>query len=690
MNTTVSALKKLLREQQEKGINSNREDIVFGRFTTWIVKQAKVRKPIQDKKNYVEKIDASSAPMQAFDHVQALENFLFQKGVTRNCCPRTIFASLRDRMLFLFTTNGVLRGDTVFKSELSDLFHVNVQKHSDPHPFTIFIMQFATGKTNNGIKLYGRVGRHADVSSCAIGSVAFYLFYRFSVTGEFDEQDAVDFFHNNSWFDMKFITEIRSQDRNKIISTCTYYNAIKTACHKLGIITKHYVHLGRVAGSILSEINEDGNEDLRILGNWDPKIQEKSYSNKLPMRILRRKAGLCQANEMNYNPRVAFEVPQELLDQVFPWVPEAKKPFEVDAPPADKVTAQNRLTAGAFLAMMEQLRSVVIQDAAAMIIESPDRASHGLFQLPLFRSEAFTKYTSEMKEYLDSCDAPWDASLEHVLPGLNLKLEANNTNVNLVGMGVRSIKKKQIDLESGQRKIQLKVAGIEKQIPEVASLVLEELFANLSAAFKKNKQRRYLNSSPSPDTAQTPPETPPETMTTETRGTAETMEDRSAFTQLTSQQKETKKTKTRLAIPCVGMDYRLPIKPRSATDMWNSWHAVGTYKDKPVAGGIPVLEKQGTRWRKSYTGSEKKMFSRWKISMDLLNEEIDLYGIHILNELDSTFKSVSTLEKQLKENKKMRERISKQLAQAPLEFRKRSLEDPSESPPRKKPRIATL
>ena len=69
MNTTVSALKKLLREQQEKGCNTHREDIVFGRYTTWIVKQAKKRKPIQDKKNYVEKIDASSAPMQAFDQV---------------------------------------------------------------------------------------------------------------------------------------------------------------------------------------------------------------------------------------------------------------------------------------------------------------------------------------------------------------------------------------------------------------------------------------------------------------------------------------------------------------------------------------------------------------------------------------------------------------------------------------------
>ena len=90
-------------------------------------------------------------------------------------------------MLFLFTTKGVLRGDTAFKLELSDLFHVKVKRHDDPHPLMIFILQFATGKTNHGMKLYRRVSRHVDVETCPVGLIAFYLFYRFEVTKEMDD-----------------------------------------------------------------------------------------------------------------------------------------------------------------------------------------------------------------------------------------------------------------------------------------------------------------------------------------------------------------------------------------------------------------------------------------------------------------------------------------------------------------------
>ena len=49
-------------------------------------------------------------------------------------------------------------------------------------------------------------------------------------------------------------------------------------------------------------------------------------------------------------------------------------------------------TAQAFLSTtMDELGSVVIQDAAAMLLQFPDCANHGLFQLPVFQSQAFTE-----------------------------------------------------------------------------------------------------------------------------------------------------------------------------------------------------------------------------------------------------------------------------------------------------------
>ena len=72
-------------------------------------------------------------------------------------------------------------------------------------------MHFATGKTNHGVKLYGRVARHVDILNCPIGSIAFYLFYCFEVTKEMDDP-SIDFFDNSTRFDIKFIIDICCRD----------------------------------------------------------------------------------------------------------------------------------------------------------------------------------------------------------------------------------------------------------------------------------------------------------------------------------------------------------------------------------------------------------------------------------------------------------------------------------------------
>ena len=63
----------------------------------------------------------------------------------------------------------------ILKSKLSDMFHINVKHHNNPDPLMVFIIQFATGKTNHGVKLYGRVARHIDVKMCPVVSIAIYF-----------------------------------------------------------------------------------------------------------------------------------------------------------------------------------------------------------------------------------------------------------------------------------------------------------------------------------------------------------------------------------------------------------------------------------------------------------------------------------------------------------------------------------
>ena len=134
---------------------------------------------------------------------------------------------------------------------------------------------------------------------------------------------------------------------------------------------------------------------------------------------------------MNYNPQVSFPVPQVQINEVFPWVDEAQKPFKSGSA-ADIELAIKHQTARAFLAMMDDLRYVIIQDAAVMIIFFPDCANHGLFQLPLC-SQAFFEFTTEMKAYLEKAKAPYNASLEDVLPGVHQQFDAiNSSNIGLV------------------------------------------------------------------------------------------------------------------------------------------------------------------------------------------------------------------------------------------------------------------
>ena len=95
MNTTVAALKGKFQKQKNQGYNSHEEAYVFGEYTRWLVDRAKKRKPIQDKKNYVEKIDSDSAHIQALSNIDKIENHFFHIGV-KNVTPRTVFSSLRD------------------------------------------------------------------------------------------------------------------------------------------------------------------------------------------------------------------------------------------------------------------------------------------------------------------------------------------------------------------------------------------------------------------------------------------------------------------------------------------------------------------------------------------------------------------------------------------------------------------
>ena len=317
------------------------------------------------------------------------------------------------------TLHGILRCESVYKADFSDLCGVRFRTKRDPHPLYILMMQFAEGKTNHGVTLYGRCLRHHDVRLCPVGAFAMYLFWRLDLSGEFSPPP--DFTSNKDWFDVKLLSDGQPKGNNrKSMNNGSYGRAIKKLLGELGISTNHYCHLGRVLGPAIAEFHEIDPELICQLANWEVTVHEGRYSQKLPMKILRSMAGFNEVDGMHYNSRTVVEPPKGLLEQVFPFVDVSLAAIESSSqanPNRRHTTAHN------FLRMLDCLRRVLLQDAAAMMVMYPERRSSMFFRRnKLFNTDQFNLFVEEMRSRLDEPN-PVNASVEAVLPGVNHRLD---------------------------------------------------------------------------------------------------------------------------------------------------------------------------------------------------------------------------------------------------------------------------
>jgi hypothetical protein len=225
--------------------------------------------------------------------------------------------------------------------------------------------------------------RHRLVELCSLGGLAMYLAFRFANTKEFDLFTADDWLENKKWFDIKLLVDATRSDADhcKAMANDTYANAVKTTLRGLSIPSNHWVHLGRTLGPKILELLEEESDDIRRLGNWNPSIQESSYSIKLPLRPMRKLAGYTTANGMYFNARTTV-IPSDELRMKTPFafaisiLPQVKESLLNDEGASDS-TGQ---TALAFLKLMDDCATILLQDAAAMLIRKPERGDHPLFR----------------------------------------------------------------------------------------------------------------------------------------------------------------------------------------------------------------------------------------------------------------------------------------------------------------------
>jgi hypothetical protein len=417
VNQHLCAILKIHRRQVDLSSNNLTKDQLRSERVQVLLKSVKMRKRRVAKENYAEKIDSEFAPFLLVRSVPLIEEKLFDRNAF---APSYSMASLRDRYCFLMSHCGVLRGESLFKCELSDLCDL-VMDDQGPHPCHILMMRIATGKTNGLKVLYGRVMRHKNVSMCAIGALGLYLLSRFDLTGE-----VFDFTSNESWYNVKLLIDSTYHDVESSVSDQAYAKAIRKVCEELKIVSKHFVHFGRAVGAVHAELSELPSSDIKILGNWNPDVQEDRYSSKVPVPSLRLMAGHELKKGMFYLPRGSLSPPTELLIRIFPFIEESRESFN----------HLSRPTASVFLDLLERLREVVIQDAAMLI--SMGR-KHAVLHLPVFQSQMFYEYRMKMERHLEESISsdPAETSMESAMPGVSRRF--SNLHASLK-TGVMAIK----------------------------------------------------------------------------------------------------------------------------------------------------------------------------------------------------------------------------------------------------------
>ena len=200
VNQYSCAVKEILQQQRDNGINNIRKDDLDSDRMNQLMKMVKSRKNKVTKAMFKERSSGAFQPFKMIQEIPRIEKYLWDYPSSTLVNGAS---ALRDRYHFLMCLCGVLRSESMYLADLADLCDFMLHPDCEPDPYHILIMRIGEGKVNaDGTEVFGRVMRHKDPRLCAILALAIYLCMRFDVTGEIE---SIDFANNNTWFNRKLI-----------------------------------------------------------------------------------------------------------------------------------------------------------------------------------------------------------------------------------------------------------------------------------------------------------------------------------------------------------------------------------------------------------------------------------------------------------------------------------------------------
>jgi hypothetical protein len=616
VNQYVCAVRKVFLDQQSQGANSYQWSMIRNDNISALLQYVKKRVPAVNRMNHAEKIENDFAPYLYAEKVNEIEFELFQRNGGRS--PIQTLASLRNRFVFLQTTRAILRAESVFKADLSDCLGITIHPEREPHPMFISILQIPEGKINHdGRKLYGRALRHINPESCAVGALGFYLMYRFYVSSEMNPPP--DFANNAAWFDIKLLVDAhctrqtahspnRRGSNTKAMDDAHYGNVIKDVCKKLEIPQNKQLHIGRVIGVKVAELEELAPDLIKNIGNWDVEVLEKFYSTKLGLQGLRVCAGHSSERGLHFNQRTVISPPDDLRKAVngFEFV-ESSLERVLQANAQD---GKDRQTAIQFFKLIDNLRDVVLQDAAVLIARG---RKHLVFDLPVFQTRAFKTFQEEILQSLAVTPHPQDDDLRRNIPAVADRLDNQQQEIG-------NVKRELGHLRNDTNR---RLDSLNENMGTGFSLILTKMGEQMHRNSQQNHEvsRHLLQAAVALTGDPVEPQEETTTMETEIAGQTSIAED-------------------------ISLPFTMHVRHASATSMYNEWYGLEKFAGKPIPGGIAAAEQlQQTAWRRHFTSAENKQFSRMKTVISAIDGQIKSGTIKktVLEQFDCWFQQTGSL-----------------------------------------------
>ena len=146
---------------------------------------------------------------------------------------------------------------------------------------------------------------------------------------------------NETWFSIKVLTDIQSDDNTSGIQNDSYTRRIGEISTMLGIPINKYLHLGRNVGSRTLDFLEADEGEIRRMGQWNPSTFDNHYSSKIPMKAMRMLAGYENETDLYFNTRTSVQPSDDLLraTPIGCWVYDTLREFQAEHCPTRHPTA---------------------------------------------------------------------------------------------------------------------------------------------------------------------------------------------------------------------------------------------------------------------------------------------------------------------------------------------------------------